>query len=104
MKKNVAAHWFLVFAIPLIAFGLVFSWRSLLMLPLGGSAGVWVAFTADEPYFSASFRAMIAALLAVCLIGFIAGVKFRHSLTGKALVAASVYAWCIVGLVGFGPQ
>jgi hypothetical protein len=97
-------QWATLILVPALALGLTLSWSGLLMLPLGATLGIYVGLSSGEPFFSMGFKTMIAALCAVCALLFIIGMTRRQSLWGKALVVGSVYGWCLVGLMGFGPQ
>ena len=96
-------QWLILLA-PYLLLG-AFSWGwTLLLLPLGGTLGLWVGFTTSNDYFTPPFKAGLALACAISLALVCVGWPQRQRFWGKALCAAGLYLWCTAGVVGFGPQ
>ncbi|GGX71431.1 hypothetical protein [Saccharospirillum salsuginis] len=97
-------HWLLVYLVPYLTIGALSKGAGFLLLPLGGTAGVYVGFTSTAPYFTSDFKLSLVLFYLIAILLFWAGLKFRGKFWGKAINALGVYLWCAVGIVGFGPQ
>lgn len=77
---------------------------TILMLPIGGALGPFVGLFSDAPYFTANFKLVLfTGLLISGLVAWI-GLRSCQKWWGQLLVVIGVLAWCLCGLVGFGPQ
>ena len=103
MQMKEITQWLLALSLPFFLC-LVFLGRGTILLPLGGLFGAFVGLAAAEPYFTAGFKTVLATALFTCVSVFVLGLWYSARFSGKLLVFIAVYAWCFVGLAGFGPQ
>jgi hypothetical protein len=96
-------QWLVVFLVPPLPMLSQYG-SGTLLLPLGATAGVWVGLTSTHPYCTIGFKLGLALALIPCVVIFALGLRRRRALLGKFMTAATVYGWCILGLIGFGPQ
>ncbi len=97
-------HWLLVYLVPYFILGAASMGAGLVLIPLGGTLGIYVGFTSTAPYFTQDFK---LSLLSACLLAislFLVGLRFRHKLWGKIINSSGAFLWCLIGIVGFGPQ
>ena len=102
MSSKEILHWFLVYLVPYALIGLLSSGAGLIVLPLGGTFGIIHGLTSSVPYFSVEVRIFLLVACLVSISLFIFGYKKRKKLWGKVINAASVYLWCVIGLLGIG--
>ena len=94
----------LILLVPYLVMGAFSLGGALLLLPLGGTVGLWVGFTSSNEFFTPQFKAGLALACAISLALVCVGWPQRQHFWGKAFCAAGLYLWCMAGVVGFGPQ
>lgn len=100
---NQLAQWIVSLLLPLVLAVMVFG-DAALLLPIGGTLGVLQGLVSSAPYSTLAFKAEMVSALAICALIVMSGLRFRQHILGKVMTSVGLYAWCIVGLVGFGPQ
>lgn len=104
VKYKQAVQWLIVLLLPYFLLGMFSYGAGFLLLPLGGTLGVFTGITSSSPYVTPIFRISLIALSLALLALFFVGFRLRKKLWGKALFSCAIYLWCIAGLVGFGSQ
>ena len=100
---NDLVQWIVALLLPLVLALVAFGYAAFL-LPVGGTIGVVQGLVSSAPYSTLAFKAGLVAALALCVLVVMSGFRLRQHVLGKILTSLGIYAWCIVGLVGFGPQ
>lgn len=96
-------QWIVALMLPLVLAGMAFG-QAVFLLPVAATIGVFQGLTASAPYASNAFQTGIGLALALCVIAMLSGLRFRRHVLGKIMTSLGIYGWCLVGLVGFGPQ
>ena len=104
VKYKHAVQWLIVLLLPYVLLGMFSFGTGFLLLPLGGTVGIFTGITSSSPYVTPIFRISLIALSLALLVLFVVGFRLRKNIWGKVLCSCAIYIWCITGLVGFGSQ
>lgn len=102
VKYKQAVQWLIVLLLPYVLIGIFSSGSGFLLLPLGGTLGIFTGITSSSPYITPIFRISLIVLSLALLALFFVGFRSRKKLWGKALCSCAIYLWCIAGSAGFG--